>query len=978
MLEVSAGVDVNNDIATWTFTAIDPTTGVPIQAPLAGLLSGGGSGSVSYTVELQSTAQTGDIISSAARVIFNNDTPLDTFTTTVTADAVAPTSTLNVTDLGNDHYSLNWSAADDAGGSGVAEYSVYASVDGGPWVAFLSHTTQTSATYTGAPGDTAEFVVISADNAGNIEAAPAGVELPPFYPNVNLGTLPTLTTTTQVALPQDTPPSSTAANTLFIQAKNAIPETQTGGSDFTRVIAPFETGLFASGVGTSNDNVGALGFAFSPDGSTVYASGGVDRNQLFTFSRAGGAATPLATLSVPIFDLVFDASGQLWATTGGGALVQLDPRTGQIVASYGDEMELGLAAKGNLLYVSTSTGIETFNTATHVFGAFSSTRVQGLSIAPDGSLWGVTWPTRGQVVKFDKNGTPTLEVNVADADGLAFAKAGTPLAGLLFVNRASGIVTAVDLASLQTLDIASGGSRGEYTAVGPDGRLYISQSNQIDVLFPLVAPNVIAPNPVNNSSVNPAVTTATITFDSAMDASSATDPNSVTNVADYTLTDITRHQTVNIGAAIYDNATHTAQIFFESLSPSDQFTLTVSGSVESALGLTLGTPYTSTFSVLQSIATLTPNFTNTRMNRGAGTISFDVSVTDNQNTALAGPIEVVFTGLAASDMPNASGVTSDGHPYITVLATGTLNVGQATAPVTVTLSDSDGHPLTLTTSISAALAPDVPPTFTSTAPTTATVGTTLTYAPTINNPGNGAVSYLLLAGPKGALVNAATGVLTYTPTLASPASSKLDLRVYDARGGFADQMFTLAVSGTDTGPLLVPIATQTVAEGTTLAIPIGVISSNSNVSVSVDHLPPGARYDSASHSIIITPAVGTAGEYDGVTVYAGDGSVTNSESFTINIAPAPAVPTIKFVNATIRAGEAYTQKISGTDFNGQALFSRQTIFRLVRFSRRRPACSPGRPPTRSRVPTASTSPPPTARPPPRARSTSPCLPCRVP
>ena len=918
-LEVSAGVDVNNDIATWTFTAIDPTTGVPIQAPLAGLLSNGGSGSVSYSIQLQDTAQTGDTISAAARVIFNNDTPLDTFTTSVTADAVPPASTLNVTDLSNDRYALSWSANDDVGGSGVAEYNVYASTDGGPWVAFLQHTTLTSASHTGAPTDTTQFVVISVDNAGNIEAAPPGVELPPFYPNVNLGGLPTVTTTPQVSLPVATPPSATPANPLFIQAQAGIPEIQAGGSDFATVLAPFETGAFATGIGTSNDNVGALGIAFSPDGNKIYVSGGANRNQLFVFSRSGGPATPLATLSQPIYDMVFDASGQLWATTGGGSLVQLDPNTGQVVGSYGDEMELGLAAKGNLLYVSTTSGIETFNTTTHVFAAFSSTRVQGLAVAPDGSLWGVTFPTRGQVVTFDKNGKPTIEVNVADADGLAFGKPGTPLAGLLFVNRNSGIVTAVDLASLQTVDIATGGTRGEYTAVGPDGRVYISQSNQVDVVFPLVAPNVITTNPINNSSVNPAVTNATITFDSAMDATSTTDPHSVINTANYTLTDLTRNQVVNIGAAIYDNTTHTAQIFFESLSPNDQFQLTVNSAIESSLGLTLAAPYSSTFSVLQSIATLTPNFANTRLSRSAGTVSFDVSVTDNQNAALAGPIQIVFTSLTAADMPNATGVTNDGHPYITVLASGTLNVGDATAPVTITIADADGHPLDLTTSISAALAPDVPPTFTSTPPTTAAVGTPLTYTPTIDNPSNGAVSYLLLNGPEGAAVDPATGVLTFTPTVASAPSSKIDLRVFDSRGGFADQMFTLAVTGTDPGPILVPIGTQTIAEGSTLTIPVGIISGAANAAISVDHLPPGAHYDAASNSIILTPAFGTTGEYDGVTVYASDGTVTNSESFTINVTPAPEAPTILLDNATIRAGETYTQKINGTDLNGQTL-----------------------------------------------------------
>ena len=66
-----------------------------------------------------------------------------------------------------------------------------------------------------------------------------------------------------------------------------------------------------------------------PDG-TLLASGGASRNQLFRFSpRRRAAGTPLATLPYPIYELALDANGTvIWAATGGGPLLKLDPATG--------------------------------------------------------------------------------------------------------------------------------------------------------------------------------------------------------------------------------------------------------------------------------------------------------------------------------------------------------------------------------------------------------------------------------------------------------------------------------------------------------------------------------------------------------------------------------------------------------------------------------------------------------------------------
>jgi hypothetical protein len=55
----------------------------------------------------------------------------------------------------------------------VALYTIFVSVDGGPYTPWLTRTTQTSATYTGAPGHTYRFYSVATDNVGHQQATPA-------------------------------------------------------------------------------------------------------------------------------------------------------------------------------------------------------------------------------------------------------------------------------------------------------------------------------------------------------------------------------------------------------------------------------------------------------------------------------------------------------------------------------------------------------------------------------------------------------------------------------------------------------------------------------------------------------------------------------------------------------------------------------------------------------------------------------------
>ena len=86
----------------------------------------------------------------------------------------------------------------------------------------------------------------------------------------------------------------------------------------------------------------------------------------------------------------------------------------------------------------------------------------------------------------------------SDIDSLAFGREGTVLEDLLFVSHNAGRVgstgaaaqeselTMVDVATLKRVALARGGTRGDVVFATSDGRVLISQTDQVDVLSPAV------------------------------------------------------------------------------------------------------------------------------------------------------------------------------------------------------------------------------------------------------------------------------------------------------------------------------------------------------------------------------------------------------------------------------------------------------------------------------------------------------------
>ncbi len=178
--DVSAELNLATRVVTWTLTAIDPLTGDIPADPARGLLppndaTGRGEGYVTFIVRAKPGTPSGSRIDAQARIVFDNNAPIDTPAVFNTVDAGPPTSAVNPlpTQTTTPAFVVSWAGQDEPGGSGLATYDVYVSVDGGAYTLWLDNTTLTSAVYAGDVGRTYRFFSTATDLVGYEELPPA-------------------------------------------------------------------------------------------------------------------------------------------------------------------------------------------------------------------------------------------------------------------------------------------------------------------------------------------------------------------------------------------------------------------------------------------------------------------------------------------------------------------------------------------------------------------------------------------------------------------------------------------------------------------------------------------------------------------------------------------------------------------------------------------------------------------------------------
>ena len=177
-VDVTAGIDLVTGIVTWTFVSIDPKTGEPATAINAGFLPPNvtrpeGDGFTNYRIKPKSNLATGATVSALASIVFDTNAPIDTPNFVNTIDSIAPsTSVATLPSQSPSTFVVSWSGADDAGGSGIASYDIFVSIDGAAATPWLVNQTAKQADYTGQNERSYAFYSIAADNVGNRETAP--------------------------------------------------------------------------------------------------------------------------------------------------------------------------------------------------------------------------------------------------------------------------------------------------------------------------------------------------------------------------------------------------------------------------------------------------------------------------------------------------------------------------------------------------------------------------------------------------------------------------------------------------------------------------------------------------------------------------------------------------------------------------------------------------------------------------------------
>jgi uncharacterized repeat protein (TIGR01451 family) len=268
---------------------------------------------------------------------------------------------------------------------------------------------------------------------------------------------------------------------------------------YTNFSAPLTGGTdFATGFATCAGNIAPVGLI--QDGTNFFATDICDKST-YKFPAAGGPASG-ATVVQNLLDLDLALShGKYYATTNGPipGVYTFDPATlavGPLVHGF-PQVAYGLIGDplSNDLYVATSNGIwriESPDSSPVVTQVVSGPTVDGIAISADGQH---IWAANRNVDAVQEYGRPNpttapLQASVPvgrGVDGIAIAKSDAPggVANNVFVNNNDGTIVRIDTNNKNAVSVvASGGTRGDFATVGPDGCFYVTQSTTIVKLAP--------------------------------------------------------------------------------------------------------------------------------------------------------------------------------------------------------------------------------------------------------------------------------------------------------------------------------------------------------------------------------------------------------------------------------------------------------------------------------------------------------------
>ena len=296
---------LSGQVLTVKFSSLDPTTGAPPTDPTLGFLPPDqtypeGEGSVFFTIQPKPDLPTGTVVRNVAQVVFDSNAPIPTPQWFNTIDNSPPVS--QVTSLATTQnvpsFVVQWSGTDAE--SGIEDYSIYVSDNGGPFTAWLTATTATSGRYVGDYGHTYGFYSIARDLAGNIETLKTAADV-----STQIVSVATTTTTTITSSTQNANLNSLVTFTATVVAASGSPTGTVIFLDGATVLGSGTLNASGTGTGTATFStatlaVGAHTITATYSGAAGYA-GSSSSQAIIQTVIAPGLTTALSPDSIIIF-----------------------------------------------------------------------------------------------------------------------------------------------------------------------------------------------------------------------------------------------------------------------------------------------------------------------------------------------------------------------------------------------------------------------------------------------------------------------------------------------------------------------------------------------------------------------------------------------------------------------------------------------------------------------------------------------------
>ncbi|MDH1626995.1 putative Ig domain-containing protein [Shewanella xiamenensis] len=351
------------------------------------------------------------------------------------------------------------------------------------------------------------------------------------------------------------------------------------------------------------------------------------------------------------------------------------------------------------------------------------------------------------------------------------------------------------------------------------------------------------------------------------------------------------------------------------------------------MGLTNGTSYSFTVAAINSAGTGSASTASNAVKpNGAPVISSTALTSATQDAAYS--YTLVASDSDVGDSVTLSAVTLPSwlsfNPATGVLSGTPTNANVGSHAVVLRATDVDGLTIDQSFTIVVANVNDAP-TISSMALTSATQDAAYSYTLVATDSDVGdSVTLSTVTLPSWLSFNAATGVLSGTPTNANVGSHAVVLRATDVDGLTAEQSFSIVVANVNDAPTISSMALTSATQDAAYSYTLVATDSDvgDSVTLSAVTLPSWLSFNAATGVLSGTPTNANVGSHAVVLRATDVDGLTIDQSFTIvvaNVNDAPTISSTALTSATQDAAYSYTVVATDSDVGDSLTLSAVTL-----------------------------------------------------